>query len=39
MFSGLDKVNEMYGKLGFVQNDPSVQAMLDSGAEVDEQVS
>jgi hypothetical protein len=29
----------MYGKLGFVQNDPSVQAMLDSGAEVDEQVS
>jgi hypothetical protein len=27
----------MYGKLGFIQFDPSVRALLDAGAELDEQ--
>ena len=35
--SGLDKVSEIYGQLGFIDHDPSVKALLESGAEIDEQ--
>ena len=34
--SGLDEVNMMYGRFGFVSHDRSVKAMLESGAEIDE---
>ena len=35
--SGLDKVNMMYGRLGFVEYDRSTKEMLESGCEIDQQ--